>query len=134
MLAEQGRMFDLFGSRVRLLIGASAPGPREPGELASETEIAFRLMHRALSRFDPDSELSRLNADRREAVPASSLMIGFVEAAIAAAEATDGLVDPTLIDELERCGYCDSRAGVPPASLTEAFAWAARRRPAQPGR
>jgi thiamine biosynthesis lipoprotein len=134
MLAEHRRTFELFGSRVRLLIGASAPGPREPGELANEIEIAFRLVHRALSRFDPDSELSSLNADRRDTVPASSLMIGFVEAAIGAAEVTDGLIDPTLIDELERCGYRDSRAGVLPAPLTEAFAWAPRRRPAQPGR
>lgn len=59
----------------------------------------------ALSRFDPESELCALNADQRRVVPASELMGAAVRAGIAAAQRTDGLVDPTLLGEIESAGY-----------------------------
>ena len=65
---------------------------------------------RRLSRFRPDSELCALNADPRERVPASPLLRGAVKAALWAAERSGGLVDPTLLGELERAGYVESLA------------------------
>ena len=65
---EHERRFDLFGSRGRLLIGCAGAA----GALASEAAGAARsrpscaLMHRRLTRFEPDSELSVLNADPAE--------------------------------------------------------------------
>ena len=53
-------------------------------------------------------------------------------AAVWAAERTGGLLDPTLVDELELAGYGHSLDGATPASLAEAIAAAPRPRPASP--
>jgi len=70
-----------------------------------------------LSRFDPDSELTALNHDTRTEVPASPLLQAAVTAGLWAAERSGGLVDPTLVRELERVGYESSFDGIEPASL-----------------
>ena len=58
-----------------------------------------------LSRFEPDSELSRLNADPRREVPVSPILRRVIVAAVGAAEQTGGLVDVTLLAELRAAGY-----------------------------
>jgi FAD:protein FMN transferase len=87
---------------------------------------------RRLSRFDANSDLSRLNVDPRASVPAASLLRAAVTAALRAASLSDGLVDPTLLGALRRAGYRESRADVAPASLLRALATAPERRPARP--
>ena len=69
---------------------------------AALAEVAAQ--ERALSRFDPASELSRMNQDPRSNVPVSATMSRFIEAALAAASITGGLVDPTLVPEIENAG------------------------------
>jgi thiamine biosynthesis lipoprotein len=133
MDAEVDYTFHSMGSDVRLMIGP----PLSPSGLqplaAAEREKAFVLSfaHR-LSRFAPDSELSALNRDPRTDVPASALLRAAVRAGIWAAERSDGLVDPTLVRELERSGYSRSLDGVQPASLVDALAEAPARSPAHP--
>jgi thiamine biosynthesis lipoprotein len=61
--------------------------------------------HDRFTRFSPHSELSRLNADPRDEVPASDTMLALVEAVAAAGERTGGLVDGTLADEIAAAGY-----------------------------
>jgi thiamine biosynthesis lipoprotein len=61
--------------------------------------------HDRFSRFSPDSELSRLNADPREAVPASQTMLALADAVATAGERTGGLVDGTLANEIAAAGY-----------------------------
>jgi thiamine biosynthesis lipoprotein len=61
------------------------------------------------SRFRPDSELSGLN-DRAVATPVSPLMARAIEAALRGAEATDGLVDPTVGRAMRAIGYDDDFA------------------------
>jgi thiamine biosynthesis lipoprotein len=85
-----------------------------------------------LSRFDPRSELSRLNADPRPEVPASPLLRRAVTVALDAARRTGGLVDPTLLDAIEAAGYARSRRGVAAADLRAELHAAPRRRPARP--
>jgi FAD:protein FMN transferase len=63
---------------------------------------------RRLSRFDPESELCRLNRDPRAEVPASPLMQRLVAAVLTAGSRSGGLVDATLLDAIERAGYADS--------------------------
>jgi thiamine biosynthesis lipoprotein len=82
----------------------------------------------ALSRFKPDSELSRVNADPSESIELSWLMSEFVSAAIWAAETSAGLVDPTLTPALVQAGYEHSRVGAQPASLRLALEAAPARR------
>jgi thiamine biosynthesis lipoprotein len=132
MMSEHDVQFDAMGSHVRLLIGEPARGMDSAAEAAERGRRFVAEFDARLSRFNPDSELSALNADPRERVPASSLMRAAVEAGLAAAERSGGLVDPTLIDEIESAGYVGSRAGVPGAPLADALAEAPGRRPAAP--
>jgi len=60
---------------------------------------------RTFSRFQPDSELRRVNASPRPAVHVSATFAAAVAAALDAAAATDGRVDPTLLDAIEHAGY-----------------------------
>src|ERR1041385_3196928 len=62
------------------------------------------------SRFRPDSELMELNRRAGETVALSPLMACAIGAAIRAAEATDGLCDPTIGKSLLRLGYDDDFA------------------------
>ena len=123
--------FDAMGCEVRLLIGEPLPGS-PPADVAAERGRRFILeFDAALSRFREDSELTALNRDEREEVPASPLMRRAVHAGLWAAEQTGGLVDPTLAKAIAAVGYASSRAGVRPASLGEALAEAPARRPAR---
>jgi thiamine biosynthesis lipoprotein len=92
----------------------------------------FAEIERRLSRFDPGSDLSRLNADPRVAVPAGSMLLAAVTAALRAAYLSGGLVDPTLLSDLQRAGYRESRVDVAPASLSKALLTAPPRRAARP--
>jgi FAD:protein FMN transferase len=123
---ESDRRLDLFGTEVRILIGPPS------GSRVALVEALLRRLHATLTRFDPGSELSRLNADARELVPISPILAGALRAALHAAALTGGLVDPTLLGEVERAGYATSRLGTPPADLRAALRAAPRRRPAVP--
>lgn len=130
---EYERAFGLFGSRVRLLIGeplrAGIPSPEAMGV---QMEFFLRLLERKLTRFDGESDLSRMNADRGDRCEVSTTLAVAVDAAVWAARRSGGLVDPTLLAELERAGYRRSRVGIPPADIREAVAAAPRRSPARP--
>ena len=102
--AESTRSFACFGSGCAVY--AIGDGPSDSAEDA--VELARRELlgwHERFSRFLPQSELSLLNGDRRAVVPASALMCRLAQAVRDAGSATGGLVDATLVDELERAGY-----------------------------
>jgi FAD:protein FMN transferase len=60
---------------------------------------------KACSRFRDDSELTAVNAGAGRAVRVGPLLLAAVDAALMAAEATDGLVDPTVGRTLVGLGY-----------------------------
>jgi thiamine biosynthesis lipoprotein len=99
------RTFPALGTDVRLVVTA-----RRAAELVARAEREILDYDARLSRFRPDSELCALNADPREEVPASPLLREAVGTALWAAQASGGLVDPTLLDALERAGYRESLA------------------------
>ncbi|HLK46268.1 MAG TPA: FAD:protein FMN transferase [Acidimicrobiales bacterium] len=82
--------------------------------LARAVENQFCGWEATLSRFRPDSELSRLNHAAGRRVELSPLLRYAIERALAAAEATGGLYDPTLGSQIEALGYDRSfeRVGV----------------------
>jgi thiamine biosynthesis lipoprotein len=127
---ETVERFACFGGTCQVIV--LGDGPAGTAVEAARTARARLLRwHEAFTRFDARSELSRLNADPAVTVPVSPLLARLVEAAVAAAGRTGGLVDPTLVDEIERTGYASSR-GAPGMSLRVALALAPRRAPAAP--
>jgi thiamine biosynthesis lipoprotein len=68
-------------------------------------ERLFAERERTFSRFIPDSELNRVNAASGRPVRVSSTFAAMLALALAAAQETDGLVDPTLGSALAAAGY-----------------------------
>ncbi len=131
-MSEHDLTFDAMGSHVRLLIGEPGPGLPPAAEAAERAQRFVAEFDAALSRFEPESELCALNADERERVPASPLLRRAVAAGLEAAGRSGGLVDPTLVREIEGAGYRSSRAGLAGVPLSEALAEAPARHPARP--
>ena len=114
--------FSSMGSDARLIVDGADPEPVRAFLVAYE---------RRLTRFDPASELCALNRSPHTAVPASSLLLRAVRAALWAAERSGGLVDPTLLPALRAAGYDRSRRA-PELPLADALRDAPRRRTAAP--
>jgi ApbE family protein len=129
-ISEAIEAFDCFGGTCSVLVQGWGPAGSAPEATA---RVRRRLLewHAQFSRFEPSSELCRLNRDPRECVPASPMMTRFVEAALHAAEITGGLVDPTLVSEVEQAGYAADFVRRP-LSLADALRLAPARRPAAP--
>ncbi len=96
----ESREFAAMGGRVRISVVDPAAEWLLPG-----AQAIARQVHSDLSRFEPLSELSRLNADPRTEVEISPLMTRFLLDAIGAARVSGGLVDATCLDAVERAGY-----------------------------
>jgi thiamine biosynthesis lipoprotein len=103
-MSEAIEQFDCFGGSCAVLVAGAGPGGTAQ-DAAARVKRRLLAWHDQFSRFSPTSELSRLNGDPRRVVPVSPTMARFVAAAVGAAGATGGLVDPTLVDELESAGY-----------------------------
>jgi FAD:protein FMN transferase len=115
MSREVADSFDCFGGRCSVRVA-----DRDADAAADAVRDSRRVLleaHRTLSRFDPESELSRLNRDPRAIVPVSPLVRRLVAAALSAGLRSGGLVDATLLGEIEAAGYAEGRdfdgAGAP---------------------
>ena len=125
--------FEAMGTRIRVLVGAPTRAAMPPApDAAAMLRAWIESFDRRLSRFLPESELSRFNAHPGRAFAASPLLLRLVESALEAAAATGGLVDPTLVAEIERAGYGSSRPPTDQPLLAEALLAAPPRRPATP--
>jgi thiamine biosynthesis lipoprotein len=114
--------FRALGTDVRVIV--TGGGARATVAGARRLILGY---HARLSRFLPASELCALNADPRPVVPASALLRSAVRAGLWAAERSDGLVDPCLLDALEAAGYARSYEPSGPVPLPSGPP-----RPAQP--
>lgn len=79
--------------------------PELPSHMADQVEARFLEVESALSRFLPDSELSRLNRSGGRPFRASPLLRNVLAGALEAARRSDGLFDPALLSEIEGAGY-----------------------------
>ena len=75
------------------------------GESFAAIASHFAHWDSVFSRFQPGSELTAVNSAESWLVPVSPLFSQALETALAAASATDGLVDPTLGGAIEAAGY-----------------------------
>ncbi len=128
-LTECRETFPCLGSECTVIVADA----RQAEAARAVALVRQRLLewHRQFSRFEPDSELSRVNADPRPTVPVSPMMRRVIEAAIRAAWATGGLVDPTLGAEIEDAGYA-SHFDAPGLPLGLTVELAPPRAPARP--
>ena len=122
--------FPCFGGSCAVLVTGAGPAGTPRGA-AVKVKRGLLAWHAQFSRFEPDSELSRMNRDSRETVPVSPVMTRFVEAALSAAAMTGGLVDPTLSGALDRAGYGEHFGSIP-VPLRRALALAPPRVPGGP--
>jgi thiamine biosynthesis lipoprotein len=110
------------------VIGDGAAGTAEQAVVWARSQL--ERWHREFTRFEPGSELSRMNEDRNHAVIVSPEMARFAELVRQAAEMTNGLVDATMLGEIETAGYTTDLATS--TDLSEALTRAPQRLPAAP--
>jgi FAD:protein FMN transferase len=128
--AEAHASFACFGGTATIHVRGVT---RASGELAAARgRIRLLEAHHRLSRFNPGSELSRLNGDPRVEVPASALLRNLAAAVRTAGESSGGLVDATILPGIERTGYRRSLVGVEPVPLSAVLASHIGRAPARP--
>ncbi len=130
MSREAQRTFPCFGGTVTLHVRAA--GEARSAAAAEQARRFLLDAHERLSRFIPESELSRLNRDPRSEVPATPLLRSLAAAVAIAGANSGGLVDATLLNEIERAGYRESLGEGTPVPLAEALAGRERRAPASP--
>ena len=106
MRPEQPRSFEAMGVTVEVC-GADHITFDQIRDLFAAREAVF-------SRFLGGSELSRLNRSDASVIEVTPVFARAVAAALAAAEQTNGLVDPTLGVALEAAGYDRSFAELVP--------------------
>ena len=112
--ARMGREeFWAMGTTISLLLPESRLQAR-----VSAVRSLFSEWEQTLSRFLPESELSRLNRHAGEPVVVSDLLYTVMSSAIAAAQATGGVYDPTLLGQMVQLGY-DRSFDKLPSSLPE---------------
>jgi thiamine biosynthesis lipoprotein len=78
------------------------------------TRDLFDEWERTLSRFRPESELSRLNAAAGFCVAIGPLLLTTLNKAIDAARATRGVFDPTVLQRMIEIGYDRTFEAMPP--------------------
>jgi FAD:protein FMN transferase len=129
-MSEATDAFPCFGATCGVVVDGPGPDDAPAADAVAGARRSLLGWHERFSRFLTDSELSRLNADPRREVPASALMGRLAEAVADAAARTAGLVDGTLLHDLEAAGYVTDLKR--PLPLKLALGLAPRRRAAGP--
>jgi FAD:protein FMN transferase len=92
--------FRAMGTTISLLL------PESQVEMGAQiVRTLFSEWEQTLSRFLPESELSRLNQQAGTPVAVSDLLYDVLATALTAALATGGVYDPALLDQLVQLGY-----------------------------
>jgi thiamine biosynthesis lipoprotein len=101
--------FRALGTGCTVLV--TDPSQLEAAIAAVDAELAE--IDVACSRFRPDSELEKVNANAGTTVDVSPLLVDAVLVALRAADLTDGDVDPTVGEAMQVLGYDRDFAAVP---------------------
>lgn len=91
---------------------------------AMRVQALFAWHERTMSRFVPESELNALNASAPRAFEASPLLFDVVSDAIGWACVTDGIFDPTVVDDVNAAGHAHGlvRTAQAPTAVLERVA------------
>ncbi len=92
--------FRAMGTTISMLL------PADQAEAGAQiVRDLFAEWEQTLSRFIPESELSRLNQQAGTPVAVSDLLYTVLATALTAAQATAGVYDPAMLDQLVKIGY-----------------------------
>ncbi len=91
----------------RILIALDSDTPLAARHLA-DVEAWFAGWEQQMSRFCPDSDLSRLNRSAGTPQQVSAPLWDVIQAALEAAAQSNGLVTPVVLNALEAAGYVNS--------------------------
>ena len=92
--------FRAMGTTISMLL------PENQEEMGAEiVRTLFSDWEQALSRFLPESELSLLNQQAGTPVAVSNLLYEVLATALTAAQVTEGVYDPAMLEQLEELGY-----------------------------
>src|SRR5512143_1122988 len=91
----------------QMLVAVNSSNPRVKHQLAMAPKW-FEAWEACLSRFRPESELSRLNRSPEQAVVVSEPFWEVFQATIEAEKQSGGLVTPTTLNALVAAGYIGS--------------------------
>ena len=92
--------FRAMGTTISMLL------PENQAERGAQiVRTLFSEWEQTLSRFLPESELSQLNQRAGTPVAVSDLLYTVLATALMAAQATEGIYDPALLDQLVQLGY-----------------------------
>ncbi len=105
MLTETMLRFHAMGTDVQAIVVGPPVQQDEAQAALARVEALFTQVEASLSRFRPDSELSRMNASVGQPFQSAPVMFAVVQASLEAARATDGLFDPTVLGSLLAAGY-----------------------------
>jgi thiamine biosynthesis lipoprotein len=106
------RRFKAMGCEI--LVGGATPAEQV------SVERLFAALEASLSRFRPTSDLERLNNSPAGTVIVSPLLATALDDALRAAQATDGLCDPTTAAALQSAGYDRTFSQITPGPLGNA--------------
>lgn len=102
-MTYEAATFPSMGTDIQLLAA-----PRLGKGVVEHVRSEFEHVANRLSRFRPDSELSRLNATTGRPFAASPLLRHVLGEALAAAAESSGLFDPVVLRAVEAAGYSES--------------------------
>ena len=104
-LVELSRCFRALNTNVEAAVRAEESKIPLVEAAFDRVESLFAEVEKTLSRFRPDSELSRLNASAGWPFKVSRLTFEVIKASLDAARLTGGLFDPTILPSLVAAGY-----------------------------
>lgn len=97
--------FRAMGCQMLVLIDSDTA---EATEMLAKVPAWFEAWERSLSRFRDDSELNALNRADGDPMNVSEMLWQVLDAAIAAARESAGLVTPAVLDAVRAAGYTTS--------------------------
>lgn len=109
----------IMATAAKVVIATDAAQADVAREAIADALAWLRQMEASLTRFDPASDLCQLNAAGGHWFAAPPELFTVVTASVAAAQATEGIFDPTILPALEAAGYDRDFAAISHREIAE---------------
>ena len=99
------RAFTAMGTTCKLVVAASPEDEPHAQRALAAGLVEVETCERALTRFQPTSDLSRLNGAHGDWLEVDPRLVAVLRAAVDARRVTRGRFDPTILEPLVAAGY-----------------------------